>query len=287
LNCNIERDIDTFFVEGSEIPTSFIERRMDLEHVITTYIEAAMPPPEKLLSQYFDLLGLDYDIGGIEADERLADARYFTIKTGLKQLTGTLSDAPTMIPDPMTGQSMEGPSPLIQAVMSHPQLRVLPKETHQVSIDFYVERETAIMAQDMPDMHLIDCLEEMIRRHEAKGVEDAQTQNAMGVAAQAPLMQAAQEMAPAEEPQPDPAQEAQAQADLESQKQQAEAQQKGEDRDFEAADKQAQRQHEMDKLDKEHAFQTQQKQLDLISAERVAQMQAKEKAKQQKDSKAA
>jgi hypothetical protein len=185
--------------------------------------------------------------------------------------------------DPMTGQPIEGPSPLIQAVMSHPQLRVLPKETHSVSINFYVARQTALMAKQMPDMTLVDCLSEMIRRHEAGGVEDAQTQNAMGIAAEAPLRQAAEEMAPEAEAQPDPAAEAEAQASLEAQKQEADAAQKAEDRDFQAADKQSQREHERSMKEAEFAHQAQMEQLRILSAERTAQMTAKEKAAQSKE----
>lgn len=287
LNCNIDRDLDTFFVEGSEIPSSFIERRMDLEQVIRTYMEAGMPPPERLLGQYFDLLGLDYDVGGIESDERLADARYETIKTGLEQLKGTLSEQPTVTVDPMSGQPVEGPSPLVQAVMSHPQLKVLPKEKHQVSIDFYVAREIAIMAQEMPDMPLIDCLEEMIKRHEMKGVEQVQTDTAAEIAGQAPAMAAAQQMAPPEEAQPDPAQEAEAEASLEAQKQEAEAAKAAEERDFQAADKQAQREHEVTMKEREFGHQAQMEQLRILSSERTAAMQVKEKSKQSKQSQAA
>lgn len=279
LDCNFDRDIITDFVEGTEVPTSLVDRIIKIESAIQRYIDAQMPPPEDLVRQWFDLNNIDYDAGKVEADERLADSRYETIKTGLKELGGTLSDQPTQSVDPMSGQPVEGPSALVQAVMSHPQLRVLPKETHEVSINFYVARQTALMSKEMPNMPLVDCLTEMIRRHELGGVEDAQTQNAMGIAAQAPLMQAAGEMAPTEEPQPDPAQEAETAAALEAQKQEAESAKAAEDRDFQAADKQAQRDHEMTMKEREFEHQAQMEQLRILSSERTAQMSAKEKAK--------
>jgi hypothetical protein len=246
-----------------------------------------MPPPDDLVRQWFDLNNIDYDAGRVEADERLADARYETIKTGLEELKGSLSDEPTETIDPASGQPVPGPSMLVQAVMSHPQLKVLPKEAHEVAIQFYVARETAIMAQEMPNMPLIECLEEMIKRHEMKGVEQVQTATAAEIAGQAPAMQAAQQAAPPEEPQPDPAAEAEQQAGLEAQKQEAEAAQKAEDRDFQAADKQAQREHERAMKEREFEHQAQMEQLRILSSERTAQMAAKEKAKQSDNSKAA
>lgn len=288
LECNIDRDIITEFVEGSETPTSLVDRIIKIESAIQRYLEAQMPPPDQLVRQWYDLNNIDYDAGRVESDERLANARYNTIKQGLAELSGSLSPEPTVSIDPMSGQPMPGPSELVMAVMSHPQLRVLPKEMHQVGIEFYVSRETAIMAQDMPDMPLIDCLEEMIRRHEMKGVEDAQTQNAMGVAAQAPMMQAAQAMQAGQgEAAPDPAQEAAMQAQLEQQKQDALMQQQAEQRDFEAMNAEAGRAHELTKQERDHAHQAQMEQLKLLSSERTAQMQSREKAKQQKSSAAA
>jgi hypothetical protein len=279
IQCDVDRDIVSNYVEGTEVPTTYIERRMDLEQVIQKYIDAQQMPPQELIRQYMDLLGVDYDMGGIEADERLADARYETIKEGLKTLTGTLSDQPTVQMDPMSGQPVEGPSPLIQAVMSHPQLRVLPKENHQVAIDFYVAHEKAAMAQQMPEINLVDCLEEMIKRHEMGGVEQGQTENAAEVAKQAPVLAAQQAMQPPPEQQPDPQAEAQAQAGLQAQQQQADAAQQGEDRDMQAANDHAQRQHDMAKQDKDHAHQMQMKQLELVSRERSEIARAKEQAK--------
>lgn len=280
LECNFDRDIITDFVEGTEIPTTLIDRIIKIESAIQRYIEAQMPPPEQLLRQWFDLNNIDYDAGRVEADERLADARYQTIKGGLKELSGTLSDQPTVTVDPMTQQPVEGPSPLVQAVMSHPQLKVLPKEQHNVSIEFYVSRETALMAQEMPDMPLIECLELMIKKHEMKGVEQIQTEVASEVAGQAPAMQAAQQMAPPEEPQADPMQEAQMKADMEGQKQEADAKQKSEDRDFQAANDKAQRDHEAMMKDKELAHQANLETMRLISSERIAKETAKQKAKE-------
>jgi hypothetical protein len=280
LECNFDRDIITDFVEGTEIPTTLIDRIIKIESAIQRYIEAQQQPPEQLLRQWFDLNNIDYDAGRQEADERLADARYQTIKGGLKELAGTLSDQPTVTADPMSGQPVEGPSPLVQAVMSHPQLKVLPKEQHNVSIDFYVARETALMAQPMPDVPLIECLEEMIKRHEMKGVEQGQTETASQIAVQQPAIEAAQAAAPPEEPQADPAQEAQMKADMETQKQEADAKQKSEDRDFQAANDKAQRDHEASMKDKELAHQANLETMRLISSERIAKEAAKQKAKE-------
>lgn len=280
LECNFDRDIITDYLEGTEIPTTLIDRIIKLESAIQRYIDAQMPPPEELLRQWFDLNNIDYDAGRVEADERLADARYETIKGGLRELSGTLSDQPTVTMDPMTGQEVEGPSPLVQAVMSHPQLRVLPKEQHSVAIQFYVSRETALMSQEMPDMNLIECLELMIKKHEMKGVEQGQTETATQVAVQQPAMQAAQAMQPPEQAQPSPMEEAEAKASLDDRQRQADAAAAEDQRRYDAAESEAQRQHELAMKDKELQQQAQIETMRTISAERMAKESAKQKAKE-------
>lgn len=297
LNCNLERDVVTTFVAGSEVPTDLIQRRMDMENVISKYIEAQVPPPQEVLRAYFDLMGIDYDLGGIEADERLADARYEKIKEGLQVLGSRgVSNAPTVTMDPQTGEPVPGPSMLIQGVMSHPGLQVKPKENHQTAIDFYVARQKALLADDMPDMALLECCDEMITRHEQAMVEEAQSKSAMDVAAQAPAAAAAaaaQAGAEGGGEQVDP----QAEADAQAQQQQMEAEQQAQasaqDREHASMEAEAGRQHEHSKLDKEHAHQSNLKAMEMAHKERlaihegarqerIAKETAKEKAKQPK-----
>jgi hypothetical protein len=285
MEANIDRDVVTSFVEGSEIPTSLIERRIDMETVINKYIEIKMAPPPALVKQYLDLLGIDYDIGGMEADERLAEARYEKIREGIHVLGQQgLSPEPTITMDPQSGQQIPGPSPLCQAVLSHPGLQVKQRENHQTHIDFYVAKEKALMAQDMPDMALIECLDGMMDRHDAGGVAHTQDTNAQEVAGQAPIVaaQAAMQGGGEETPQPDPAQEAEAQAALDAAEGERDAAENDEDRAFKAADAQAQRAHEITLLDKKNAHDSAMETLKLKSQERMAETQAKAAAAQAK-----
>lgn len=281
LDANLHRDVVTSFEEGSEVPTDLIEQRIEMESVIQKYIEAGAAPPQELMRQYYDLIGLDYDAGGMEADERLADARYEKIKAGLEIFTQQgVPNQPTMTLDPQTQQPVPGPSMLIQRIMSHPGLEVKVGEGHQAHIDFYVAREKALMADENPNMDLIECLDIEIERHKKAIVEAGQEKSAMEVAMQAPAM-AAQQAAEAANaaPEADP----QAEANAQAQQQQAEAQSAADEREHAGREAEAGRQHEHSKLDKEHAHQASMKALELASKERLAihaAAQAREAAKQ-------
>lgn len=279
LDANIDRDVITSFIEGSEIPTSLIERRIDMETVINKYIEIQNAPPPALIKQYLDLLGIDYDIGGMEADERLAEARYEKIREGIHVLGQQgLSPEPTITMNPQTGEQIPGPSPLCQAILSHPGLTVKQRENHQTHLDYYTAKEKALMAQDMPDMVLIECLDAMMERHDDGGVTQTQDLAAQEVAGQAPIVAAQAAMQGGGEeaaPQPDPAQEAEAQAALDAAEGERDAAENDEDRAFKAADAEAQRAHEIILLDKKNAHDSGMESLRLASAERMAETQAK------------
>lgn len=288
---NIDQDVITSFVEGSEIPTSLIERRIDMETVINKYIEAQIPPPPTLIKQYLDLLGIDYDIGGMEADERLAEARYEKIREGIHVLGQQgLSPEPTITVDPESGEQIPGPSPLCAAIMSHPGLQVKQRENHQTHIDFYVAKEKALMAQDQPDMVLIECLDAMMELHDNGGVAQTQDLAAQELAGQAPVvaaqaaMQGGGEESSGADPEQIAAEVEQATADREAEAADSEA-----DRDFKAMDAEAQRKHEMAMLDKKQTHESSMENMKLASQERMAETQAKIAAAQakQKQSQAA
>lgn len=275
LECNINRDVITSFEEGSEVPTDLIERRIEMENVINKYFQAKMPPPAEVMRQYFEVMGIDYDMGGIESDERLADARYEKIRTGLKIFAKQgVPNQPTISIDPQTQQPVPGPSMLIQRVLSHPGLEVKPGESHQVHIDYYVAKEKALMADEMPDMDLIQCLDIEIDRHKKALVAAEQEKSAMAVAAQAPEAAAATVAQAAQsgggQPQADPQAEAaqaqqQQQMEAEAQSRQS-ADEHGRALQLEAL-KQA---HEHSKIDKEHNHKSSLEAMKLASQERLA-----------------
>jgi hypothetical protein len=177
LNCDVERALILSYVEGSEIPATLIERELRYRDFMTQLAEwaaasgqANLITPE-MIAQGAEYSGVDYDIGNVEADKRLAKKRYDTICARLQKLRDRVA-----------------PEELLVAVLSHPQLRVLPKENHATHIEYYADRERALMAEDLPDVELVECLEGMILRHEKGGVEDAQNMQADQIAANAPQM---------------------------------------------------------------------------------------------------
>lgn len=284
MEADVDRDIITSFVEGSEIPTSLIERRIDMETVINKYIEAQVPPPQQLIKQYLDLLGIDYDLGGMEADERLAEARYEKIREGIQVLGQQYSPEPTITIDPQSGQQIPGPSPLCQAVLSHPGLTVKQRENHQTHIDFYVAKEKALMAQDEPDMVLIECLDAMMELHDNGGVAQTQDLAAQEVAGQAPLIAAQQAMAGEGEEAPsgpDPEQ-LRIEAEQKTADREAKMADSESERDFKALEGERERDHEMKKLDKEYAYKGSLETQKIASQEKLAATQAKAAAAQAK-----
>lgn len=279
MEANIDRDVITSFVEGSETPTSLIERRIDMESVLNKYVELGVAPPEPLIRQYFDLLGIDYDMGGMEADERLAEARYEKIREGIFVLGKQgISPEPTITMDPQTGQQKIGPSPLCQAVLSHRGLVVKQRENHKTHVDFYVSKEKALMAQPEPDAILLECIDAMMERHDEAGVTNTQDMAAQEVAGQAPIV-AAQQAAAGEQapPGPDPQQVA-LEAQQEEQALQAEMADKEAQRDFDAMESERERDHEMKQSDKDFQHNTVLEKLRLSAQERMAAQQAKAKA---------
>jgi hypothetical protein len=252
LNCDIERDLIVSYVEGSEIPTSLIERDLKYRDFLTQMVAlaSAMQRPDliklDMIAQAAELAGVDYDVGNAEADKRLAKSRFDAIKKGLKNYAS--------LP----------PEEAFALTMANPQLRVLPKENHGTHIEFYSDQERALMAEEVPDELLVEACEEMILRHERGGVAQNQAAQADDIASNAPQMaagammgggQGGPEQGTPEAQQPDPEQE-RAAADEEHFREE----QRAED----------DREHEREMKDKE-----------LVSRERIAaiQSQAKQEAR--------
>lgn len=294
LNADLDRDVVTSFIEGSEVPTDLIQKRMDMEQVISKYIEVKQIPPADIMRQYFDLMGIDYDMGGIEADNRLADARYEKIKQGLQVLGARgVSSAPTMAPDPQSGQMVPGPSLLVQGVMAHPGLQVKPRENHEEHINFYVAKEKALMSDELPNEPLIECCDIMIQRHEEAEVAQTQNAGAMQVARAAPVAAAQAAMESANQPPATPVADPQAEVAQQQVEADRQAQQTAQEREHTSGETDVKHVQEHAILDKKHAQERELKRMELESKERLAEKQgaqqerlakeaAKQKAKQPK-----
>lgn len=245
LECDVDNDLVVSFVQGSEIPSTLIERDLKYREFLSQMVNlaTALERPDlitlDMVAQAAELAGVDYDIGDNEADRRLAKSRLDCIKRGLKQAGGfPLEEA-------------------VAQVLGHPKLRVLPRENHPTHIDFYADQQRALMAEDAPDFPLVEALEGMILRHEQGGVAQAQNVTADEIAADAPVA-AAQAMMGGGEAPPDPAAGDPAAAE-----------------EAVRAEDESMRAEEQAESDREH--QKELKQMELDSRERVAALSAQAK----------
>lgn len=229
LECDLDLDLVFSYVEGTEIPTSRLEREIKLQVVLEFIAKMApqMVTPE-LVSMYFDLAGIDYDFENTEGDTQLAEVRYDRILEAL----------------PAFGQIP--PEQIGTYILALPGMKPRQRENHKVHMEYYADRQRAALAQDQPNELLADVCDAMIEAHEQAETGMAQTQAAQQAIAAQPMVQA-QQAAQAGQQQ-DNGQQAQAdaakaEADRQSASQEAEAA-----RQHEAEQAQADRSHEINKL---------------------------------------
>jgi hypothetical protein len=142
LECNLDRDIRITYIEGTEIPTSLIERQMKLENFLAKIAEIAQLAPQLItpafvkdvVAKLAEMSDIDLDIENVEADRMLAAARYEKIK---KYCAAGLPPEEMFAEPGMT-------------VMSN-------VEDHQTHMEFYSDHLRALMAADLPDVRLIGC----------------------------------------------------------------------------------------------------------------------------------
>lgn len=243
-----EADLDKVlivsYVEGSEVPTTLVEREQKMGAFLMQLFEAIPalqqagefgPDLRHLISQYADLAGIDYDIGDAEADERLAQARYDIIREAL--------------PEAVSPED-------VFVMMEHPVLHPLRFENHASHIEFWQDRARALLCEEKPNLPLVALCEEMVTRHEQGGVTDAQTQGENQRAAEAPAREAM-------------AEEQAAGVAAEGDKMVAE----------QGAQDEA-RAHEAEEKERARAHQTEMKERELASRETVAAMQAQSRQQQ-------
>lgn len=181
LGCDIERDLDIDVMQGSEIPTSIIEREVRTNNMLTQI--ASLSPeivamlPEGMLkevtSQWLASNGMDIDIDNIESQSRLDTARYMVVK-----------DA---------AQKSEGQDPLavIEKVFSAPIMAILPREDHESSIEFWVDHQIAAQCDQTPESPLLVlCYGRLIQEHEEAQTGQKQQATMQEIEAQKPALEA-------------------------------------------------------------------------------------------------
>lgn len=234
LNSNLEMDLRVSYKEGSEVPASLIEQELKYRQFVLDMAQAAgltknpaLLTPE-MLSKYAEMAGIDYDVENIEADQRLADSRYQKFKDWLE------ANQDTGLPEEV----------LVQLAIADKSMKVFPFENHDTHKEFYGDHARALMAAPEPNYPLISCCVEMIKRHEAGGVDAAQTESASQVEGHAPEMavqvaaaqaQAKQEAATQEAELQAEQQKLQTQIEMKAMELQAKSEENDKDRELDAA----------------------------------------------------
>lgn len=238
---DLERVLVIDFAEGSEVPTTLMEREqkmgqllVEIVNAVPALTEAGALAPELLAMyrKYATLAGVELDFADTEGDERLAQARYDRIREGLD---GAVTEDDVFV------------------LLSHPALQPFPRENHVAHIEFWTDRARALLAEHEPDIVLVGICEEMVRRHDRAEVGDNQKQVSDQIESEAPLRAvAAEEQAVA--------------AEGERVNMRADAEAQG-----------AQRAEETEERERERAHQTGTKAMELASRERVVAMQTQAK----------
>lgn len=223
LSCDIDRDLNIDVLEGSDIPTSLIEREVKINNAITQLagippdIIATMPPEflKELYSQWLNLTGIDADFDNVEAEDRLSTARYMIIKQAAQS-----KGNPEQIFEQLFGVQDVGPDGQPQNVGGMPLMTVLKGESHDEAIEFWTDRQMASHADydDPQSQFYVVCCEVMIQKHETTKVAKGQGETTQQLQIQAPAMEAQAQM----EQGNGEAEQAKAEADQQAQQQDAE-----------------------------------------------------------------
>lgn len=184
FDSNLELDLRVRYKEGSEVPTSLLQQELKTRQFILDVgelMKASKDPAFlqeqmlELLSQYGDAAQIDFDLADTEGTTRLTGVRIQRIVEWL-QANHDLDMPETMV---------------VQLAMADKSLRPMPRERHEVAIEMLMDRARALMSeQPDPDYPLISCILELIKRHEAGGVDQAQTEDANMIESKAPELAA-------------------------------------------------------------------------------------------------
>lgn len=245
LDADVCNDLIVDFVQGSEIPTTLIEREAKLRQTLMDLTQLGSVNPElinpKMVNEIFSEIlqagGIDLDINNYESDERLAQSRY----DKLLEIIQSNPVPPTE--DPMQNQMFA------QQIVSKPVFQPFPFEGTQVITEFYADKARQEASKDEPDYLLLTCLTMLIALETQAETLQGQIAVAQQMEMQAPAMQMQQEQAMAAQAQEQEA----AGAEREAGQQ---AEQEGRDYEREKADadredKQADREFEAQKLELE------------------------------------
>ena len=250
--CDLMSDLIIDYVQGSEQPTSLVEREVRLNKVFSDLVNLAGVAPQlvkpqmlnELFAEMVQASGADIDFNNNENNQKLAEGRF-------DQLSAMVEMSPIRTDDPQVNML------LAQQITAQPQFQPFPRENFDVLVEFFTDRAVNELSKDDPNYLLVTCLNALIKLEVAAQTGEMQEMTAQQMAAQMPMLEMQQQQ------EQQAAQEAAAQQDqqlqLEAGKQQVEA----------------------DKVQSDQTHQMRMKTLDLADKERDREHQ-KEMAKGQK-----
>jgi hypothetical protein len=243
INCDVDTDLEFGYVEGSEIPTSLIERDVKLQALVGQLVEWAgvlqRPDlvPDELISQLCESAGAEIDLSNTESNQRLAQFRF------------------EMIKEIIEGAGSPPHPDVVREGLQKPNLMVSPEENHKVGIEFWTDHQISLMCEPEINLAMMFCVNEMIQRHKEAVKEAATQDNQDMVESKQPLIQAQQQAAAegqAQAQQQEQSQQAQ-QAQIEAAKTEAEDARTAQEQQHEAIQAASDKAHEIVKLEKTHA----------------------------------
>jgi DNA-directed RNA polymerase subunit RPC12/RpoP len=235
LECNVETDLITDFVQGSEIPTTLIEREAKLRQTLMDIAQIAGVNPElanprminEILTEILQAGGIDIDVNNYESDERLAQSRY----DKLLEIVQTSPIPPSQ--DPMQNQMFAS------QIVAQPVFQPFPFEGHATILEFYSDKARQEASKDDPNYLLLTCLTMLIQMEMQSQTLQGQMMVQQQLEVQAPAMQMQQAQAMQQQEQAGAEAEAGRQAesegrDFEREKAQADRDERAADREYDA-----------------------------------------------------
>jgi hypothetical protein len=220
FECDIEKAVRVVYIPGTEVPESRFEKGMRLRADIGAGFIPMTPQLAAQLAKESNFDGIDVD--NYDSNMKLADMRYRFLQDTVKtmNLDAMYQQIEMQMTDPQTGmrvsdeQGMPLPNPVIQQLLSAPELQLYPQaENHVQMMDFWSQkvREIAGMSRLASPVLLAAC-NAMLEQHSSADFQNKlQESGKMGTAdaaAQAPAaigqQMLEQQNAPPSEPPPMP-----------------------------------------------------------------------------------
>ena len=185
VKCELDRDLNINYKQGTEIPQSLIEREIKLQNMLNQLMalggvaDGTLAPPDAIktvLNELFQSSGLDIDVGDSESNLRLAQSRF-------DKLTQMLQGMPPT-------EDVQQMQLVAQEILQLPIFQPLKVEDYKSIADFYADKQRNEAAKDNPNWMLITCLQGMIMQEQQAAMMADQEAMAQQMEAAQPMMDA-------------------------------------------------------------------------------------------------